>query len=113
MYLIFKEKIDINSKKDCLLTIIFILFVLIAVYLGNMYTILVFIILYIFFIKILKDSFIGEFFEKTITKYAYFIRPFVIVYIMFYHPLYSQILFGVLPGNYVVKLHSTPYATLL
>jgi len=113
MYLIFKEKIDLNTKKDCLLTIIFILFILIISYIkDNNTVILCLIFMYIFFMKILYDSFIGQYFAKIFAKYVYFIRTLVFFYLINYHPIYSQIFFGVIPGTYVVKLSSIPYATL-
>ena len=113
MYLIFKEKLDLNTKKDCLLTIIFILFILIISYIkDNNTVILCLIFMYIFFMKILYDSFIGQYFAKIFAKYVYFIRTLVFFYLINYHPIYSQIFFGVIPGTYVVKLSSTPYATL-
>ncbi len=113
MYLIFKEKIDLNTKKDCLLTIIFVLCILMEPFLSYYDYLLEVLIIFmlIFFGKILNDSFIGEFFERFMIRFKYFIRGLIFIYLICYHPIYSQVLFGVLPGTYVVKITSNPSAT--
>ena len=96
MYLIFKEKIDLNTKKDCLLTIIFILCIVMVPFLGKYeYPLHVLIVLMlIFYGKIINNSFIGEFFDKFVKRITYPIRGLALIYLLFYHPFYSQILFG-------------------
>jgi len=110
MYLIFKEKIDLNTKKDCLLTIIFILCIIMVPFLGKYeYPLHVLIVLMlIFYAKIINNSFIGEFFDIFFKKYHYFFKGLGFFYLIFYHPFYSQIFFGMMPGKFVVQISSNP-----